>query len=160
TNSVHTVVFDEGETYASFHLQIIDDTVVEGPETVNLALVNPTGGAVIGEQPEATLTIVSDDSVISFLTSTYSVSENVLSGSAVISVIRTGATNTSVSVDYRTEDGSASAPADYSAVSDTLTFTLGEMIKSFLVPIRNDNIIEGNETVFLRLTNATAGNVL
>src|SRR5439155_785991 len=178
TNSVHTVVFDEGETYASFHLQIIDDTIVEGPETVNLALVNPTGGATIGEQPQATLTIISDDSVISFLTSTYSVSENVLSGSAVISVVRTGATNTSVSVDYRTEyetnavitivrtngssgvinvhyatlNGSAQAGLDYTAVSGDISFADGETAKTFNVPITPDYILEPDETVILLLS--------
>lgn len=39
-----------------------EDTLAEGPETINLSLGNPTGGAVIGEQQRATLTIVDNDS--------------------------------------------------------------------------------------------------
>jgi len=39
-----------------------EDRLAEGPETINLSLGSPTGGAVIGEQQDAILTIIDNDS--------------------------------------------------------------------------------------------------
>ena len=104
--------------------------------------------------------VISDDCVISFITPTYSENENVTGSNAVITVVRTGATNTIVSVDYESQDGTATAGLDYIAVRNILTFLPGEAVKTFLLPIIADQLIEGNETVLLSLTNATTGGVL
>ena len=45
----------------SFAITIANDTAVEGAETVNLSLSNPTGGATLGAPASATLTINDDD---------------------------------------------------------------------------------------------------
>ncbi len=58
-----------------------------------------------------------------------------------------------VSVDYATEDGTAKAGADYTAVSGTLTFAAGETAKTVSVPLLDDAIDEGKETFRLRLSN-------
>ncbi len=58
-----------------------------------------------------------------------------------------------VSVDYATEDGTAKAGADYTAVSGTLTFAPGETAKTVSVPLLDDAIDEGKETFKLRLSN-------
>ena len=44
-----------------FKVQIIDDGLIEGDETVNLTLSDPTGGATLGSQASAVLTILDDD---------------------------------------------------------------------------------------------------
>jgi uncharacterized delta-60 repeat protein/uncharacterized repeat protein (TIGR01451 family) len=159
TNRSGTITFPEGEVRQTFLVPLINDTVVEDPETVDLMLSNPVG-ASLGLQPTSTLVILSDDSIVSFLTATFSVNENAISGNATISVVRTGATNTTVAVDYLTRDGTAQAGQDYIAVSDSITFLPGETLKTFTVPVFNDTIIEGNETVLLSLTNVTVGGFL
>ena len=58
-----------------------------------------------------------------------------------------------VSVDYATADGTATAGADYTAVSGTLSFAPGELKKSVSVAILDDAIDEGTETFVLRLSN-------
>ena len=60
-----------------------------------------------------------------------------------------------VSVDYATSDGSATAGADYTATSGTLTFNPGDAAKSISVPILDDAIDDGGETLTLTLSNAT-----
>jgi Ca2+-binding RTX toxin-like protein len=49
---------------------IINDNIYEGNETLNLTLSNPTGGATLGIQQTATLTIVDDEISGSFITGT------------------------------------------------------------------------------------------
>ena len=49
TNTIHTITFEEGETYQEFHLQVLDDTLVEDPETVDLMLVDTIGDGVLGD---------------------------------------------------------------------------------------------------------------
>lgn len=61
---------------------------------------------------------------------------------------------------YSTSNGSATADLDYIATSGTLTFEKGETVKTFTIPIIDDNIYEGNETVILTLSNPTEGIIL
>jgi len=46
---------------ASFDVDILDDSEPEGPETILLQLRDPTGGAVLGARPDATITIEAND---------------------------------------------------------------------------------------------------
>ena len=56
-----TVTFLDGETSKTITVPIIDDSEEEGDETVSLGLSNPTGGAAVGPQGTATLTITDND---------------------------------------------------------------------------------------------------
>ena len=58
-----------------------------------------------------------------------------------------------VSVDYETGDETATAGADYTATSGTLTFAAGETVKTVSVPVLDDAVDEGKETMRLLLTN-------
>ena len=59
-----------------------------------------------------------------------------------------------VRVDYATADGTATAGADYTAVSGTLTFAPGETVKTVQVAIIDDGHDDDGETFTLRLSNA------
>jgi len=156
TNAVGTLNFPQGEVEASFSVGIINDTEVEAPETVGLTLTNPApAGAILGFQSDATLTIISDDSLIHFKTATFRENENAVSGHAIITVVRDGATNSTATVDYATQDGTA-GPQDYFPAAGTLTFLPGEKIKTFTVDLVNDLLVEGDETVLLSLANVTS----
>jgi Ca2+-binding RTX toxin-like protein len=61
--SGQVLVFGPGETSRTFDIPIVDDSEDEADETVNLVLSNPTGGAVLGAQSTAILTIVDNDDV-------------------------------------------------------------------------------------------------
>ena len=60
-----------------------------------------------------------------------------------------------VSVDYATSNGTATAGQDYTATSGTLTFNPGETAKTVSVPVLNDAIDDGIETMTLTLSNAS-----
>nr|XP_055025911.1 sodium/calcium exchanger 3 isoform X2 [Misgurnus anguillicaudatus] len=56
-------------------------------------------------------------------------------------------------VDYKTEDGSANAGADYEFTEGTVVFKPGEVIKEITVGIIDDDIFEEDEHFFVRLSN-------
>ena len=60
-----------------------------------------------------------------------------------------------VTVDYRTEDGTATAGSDYTETSGTLTFAPGEDKKTVSVPITDDDVEDDGETFTLVLSNAS-----
>ena len=57
-------------------------------------------------------------------------------------------------VDYATSDGTATAGGDYKATSGTLVFEVSERVELVVVPVLDDVIDEGNETLTLTLSNA------
>jgi Tol biopolymer transport system component len=56
-----TLTFTAGQTSRTFRVLLVDDVFVEGSETINLALSNPTG-ATLAAPNTATVTIVDNDS--------------------------------------------------------------------------------------------------
>ena len=60
-----------------------------------------------------------------------------------------------VTVDYRTENVTATAPGDYTQTSGTLTFDPGETQKMVTVPIIDDTVPDNGETFKLVLSNVS-----
>ncbi len=154
-----TLTFAAGVTSRSFSVSILNDTSAAGPRTVLLALSNATGAATIAPPSTAVLTITEDDAagVVQLSADVFSAAEN--AGSAVITVSRTGGTAEGATVGYATSDGTAT-PLDYTFAAGVLTFAAGETIKSFTVPLIDDPLAEGVETVRLTLSNAGGGATL
>src|SRR5262249_38992627 len=96
--------------------------------------------------------------MLRFSSANFSVVEN--QSVATITVTRTNGSTGSVSVNYATSNGSATAGSDYTATSGTLTFANGETSKTFTVPILDDTAVENAETVTLTLSSPTGGAAL
>ena len=69
------------------------------------------------------------------------------------------ASSGAVAVAYATADGTATAGADYTRTSGTLSFAPGETEKTVAVPVLDDAIDEGEETFTLRLSDASGGRI-
>ena len=154
-----TLTFAPGVTSQTFTVSITDDTVDEASETVTLTLSAPAN-ATLGATSTATLTITDNDDAptVQFSAADYVVDEG--AGSAVITVTLSSASGLTATVTYATANGTALSGSDYSAASGTLTFSPGATTRTFSVPITNDLIHEGDQTVALSLsapTNATLG---
>ena len=161
-NTPITVNFANGENSKTVTIPIINDTRFEADETVNLILSNPQGGAILGTQTTATLTIINDDlpqrGVISLNSNSYTVNEN--GTTASITLTRTGGSDGEVSVTLTPSNGNATAISDYNNSPITVTFADGETSKTVGIPIIDDTIYEPTETVNLTLSNPTGGATL
>ncbi len=82
-----------------------------------------------------------------------SVSEDVPGGIASFVVSLNGSSTEVVTVDFQTADGSASAPADYTAAAGNVDFAPGETSKVIEVQIIDDATTEPVETFTLTLGN-------
>jgi parallel beta-helix repeat protein len=152
-----TLTFGDGETEKTFSIPLMNDQTFEGKETVNLRLSNPGGGAVLGARQLAVLNIT-EPGVLSFASAIISAKEN--AGCVVVAVHRTDGNSGEVTVHYATVGGTATPGVDYTPTSGTLTFADGETTETFCVPVLNDSVIEGTETIGLLLSDATGGALL
>ncbi len=156
---------DNDDTTKTFTVPILEDTVDEPNQTINLSLSNPGGGASLGTPANATITIVDNDTgppqnngSLAFATADFQVGEG--DGQAEISVSRTGGDDGVVSVDYMAMAATASGQ-DFTEIFGTLTWADGDgQAKTFAVPISDDSQPEITETAELHLTNPTGGATL
>ncbi|XP_057197991.1 sodium/calcium exchanger 3 isoform X2 [Triplophysa rosa] len=75
-------------------------------------------------------------------------------GAVILTVERKGGDiGKTIYVDYKTEDGSANAGADYEFTEGTVVFKPGEVIREISVGIIDDDIFEEDEHFFVRLSN-------
>ena len=146
--------FPAGEIQQTVTIPVMDDGVITPDLTVNLA-VNPVAPALYGNQPTAVLTIINNDSAISFATETYQVPKNVVTGVAPISISRLGsATGTASILFSTTTNGTAVIGTDYNPVTNQLvTFNPGVTNVTVSIPVINNPLPTGARTVTMRLTN-------
>jgi len=153
-----TLTFTGGETNKAIVVPILNEAFVEGTQTFQVVLSNPTGGAVLGNRTTATVRVTDNDTGVQFELGSYSVAED--AGSVLIGVLRGDDGNFPVTVDYATTNVTATAGVDYRETPGTLTFAAGETLKLLAVSILNDSLKEPNETFRLTLSNPTGGGVL
>jgi len=153
-----TLIFPPGTTSLDLWVPILDDSSSEDTETFSVTLSNATN-AVLGKTRVAIVSIEDGAgssppaATVSFEYSSWSVSE---SGTSVtITVLMTGNPTSAVSVDYATQDISATAGSDYTSTSGTLTWqtTDAGKTKSFTISISSDSTVEDTEFIFLVLSN-------
>lgn len=154
TDASTPLTFPLGETYRSVLVPIVDDVEINSDRSVNLSLANPLAPAQVGNQAFAALIITNDDSAVSFSSATYTRNENAIDGVATILVRRTGSPLGTATVEFlTTTNGTATPGLDFIGVTNTLTFGPDETTVQVFIPIINDALVEGPETVQMVLTN-------
>jgi hypothetical protein len=155
-----TVIIPAGSTAATINIPINGDTAIEANETFTLTLSNQTNAAFISN-PVANVTIVNDDATVQFNNAAFSVNEG--AGFATVTVTRAGDTSRAATVLFSTTDtaglqtcsvanGKASERCDYGTAVGRLDFAIGQTSRTFTIPIVDDAIVEGDETLTVNLT--------
>ena len=152
------LTFSNGVALQTFTVPIINNKLVENNPFFTVNLLNPSAGAQLVPPSSATVTITNDLSGLSFSSPVYTVNENGVA--AAITVVRSGFTTNTVSVDYFTSDGTGKAGVNYVPVSGTFTFTNGVTSQTFSVPVIDDGLPNGDRTVLLSLRNPVGNAVL
>jgi hypothetical protein len=148
-----TITFNPGQTSKTINVPIANDSMGESSETFSFTLGNPHG-APLASPSSATITIVDDDQPnVQFKTANYELLEN--GGPAVVTVLLSNPASQQVTVGYTTSDDTASAGADYTTASGTLTFNPGQTSQSFTISIADDSLAEQDETLNIALSNPT-----
>jgi hypothetical protein len=153
-----TLIFPAGVTSGSVNVSVVGDTAVEPDETLSVELSQPIG--VTLAKATGTVTIIDDDrQAATGVPPTLSISDTELpednSGTAeaafAVTLSRQG--QQTISVDYRTSDGTATAGSDYQPASGTLSFSPGETTKQIRVKVNGDTTVEPDETFTVELSN-------
>ena len=155
TSTSGTLTYAAGETTKTVSVPITDDTTEDDGETLTLTLSNASG-AHLGDavatgtirEPEPSELSVAD-------------AEATEGDDATLDFVVTldPAASTTVTVDYTTADGTATAGSDYTSTSGTLSFAAGDTTKTVSVPITDDTTKDDGETLTLTLSNASGADL-
>ncbi|MCY4027364.1 MAG: hypothetical protein OXH75_13770 [Acidobacteria bacterium] len=146
TSTSGRLVFSAGETERRVSVPVADDDEVEDNETFTLAvqLANAAGSPV-----SATGTIVENDVLtVSFVAPDVRETDGLATFTGTLS----SASSYPIVVEYATSDGTATAGADYLKTTGELVFAPGETEKAVAVPVLDDDLVEGAETMLLSMT--------
>jgi hypothetical protein len=153
TAKTGTLTFNVGESTKNITISTINDGEVEIPETFRVDL---TGGSTLAAanpiDPTGTCTILVDDAYDISIADSADVVEGG-TGSFRVTITPPVVPGDTVAVGYRTVDGTAKAgDPDFTAITDTLTFTAGQSTQDITVPTNNDTKVEFVENFSVEFT--------
>ena len=142
-----TLTFESGDTEKTFSFTATEDTVEDGGESVKLTFGTLPLGVAGGTNTEAVVSIIDDDTGVSFERMAYEASE----GDTVdIKLTLSSAITKEVTVPLdKTELGGVSN-SDYSGIPETVKFESGETEKEISFTAVEDEIDDDGESVKLR----------
>jgi CSLREA domain-containing protein len=156
-----------GDTSATFQVTVASDSAAESNETFTANLGTPEGGAVLGTNDSATVTII-DPAGARFTAASYTRADEQNGATITVTVERFGDITQPFSVDYEISEcataGCATQGDDYyrlAGTTGTLTWPAdnnpGGATKTFSINVQADTLIEGDETFNLALSNPQVG---
>lgn len=156
-----TVQFADGEAGVKTVLvPIINDTLLETNEQLNLSLTTSDANTIIGTPNQAVLVIVEDEAGLFQLDNTeFVVSES--AGQVNVGINRLGPPNGEVTLQLVTQGSSALRDFDFGAINPLVTFLNGEGgTKTAAIPIINNEVAESTEAFQVRLEIVNGSGVL
>ena len=146
-----TLTFGPRETQKTVTVAVNGDAAHEPDELFVLLLSSPTNATILDST--GTCTILNDDPPPTISINDVSVAEGNTGGkNAFLVVTLSAASYLTVTVNYATADGTATAGSDYVAASGTLTFAPDQTRKEIPVLITPDVVSEPDETFFVNLS--------
>ena len=159
--SAGTVTFAAGQSTATVTIDPSTDITVESDETVILTITSGAGYN-IASPSSATGTIAEDDAMPTISIDDVTMNEGNSGTTAFnFTVSLSNPAQGTITVDYQTQDNSATAPSDYAMITtSTLTFNPDETSKNVTVLVNGETGFEPNETFFVNLSNNSSNSTL
>jgi hypothetical protein len=152
-----TLTFNPGESRKTIEIALVNDSLNEEDETVEISLSGATGpDAYIGGPATHTLTILDPRPLVAFETAGGRVPLDTQTGGVIAVVLDNDVFVNTVTVNYAVTGGTATGGGvDYTLAAGTLTFSPGQTVKTINAGIVDDgDYSDMGETVELELTNA------
>ncbi len=146
-----TLTFAPGQTTRTVDVPVFGDRLDEPDESFSLGLSSPRGAVVRGPSAAAA-TILDDDAAGLAVGDVVAVEGTPPPSLARFTVTLALPAAGTVTVQYATRDGSATAGSDYAATAGTLTFAPGETAQPVDVPVLPDSQVEAPESFTLDLS--------
>ena len=148
------ITFTQDDDFEILQVSTVDDSIDEYNETVRLTLED-VENARLGSNHPATITIHDDDDppTVSIAPKEPQFDEG--DASATFDVMLSQESGKTVTVDYETSDGTATAGQDYVDTFGILTFAPDVTTQTITVPITDDTLDEDDETFTVTLDNAS-----
>jgi MYXO-CTERM domain-containing protein len=137
---------------------VVGDTNPEGNEYFTLSASSVGSTPMYLQYGYGTVTITDDDQALAsrlHVEGATVVEGNQGTTNAEVRVLLEPASSNTVTVSYQTADINAASSSDYHAVSGTLTFLPGEVLKTLSVAIIGDTLPEPDERLSIVLSNPT-----
>jgi glucose/arabinose dehydrogenase len=149
-----TLTFTPGQTSQVLNVIVNGDTTFEPNEMFNVNLSSPTNASFADSQGVGTIT--NDDAQPTVAINNVTVTEsNAGLVTAAFTVSLSNAGSQTITVNFQTADGSATAGADYVSASGIVTFTPGQLTQTINVTVNGETMFEPNETFNVDLSGAT-----
>ena len=153
TSASGTLRFSAGDTSKTISVRTTDDRISENNETITVSLSNANGATISDDR--ATGTINDNDGTPSLSIADASATEG---QSLSFAVTLSAASSSTVTVQYRTSNGTASS-SDYTSASGTLRFSAGDTSKTISVRTTHDTRYESHESLYVRLSSASGATI-
>jgi Calx-beta domain len=151
TETTGSVIFEPGVTMRTAQVPILDDNIDEIEEIFTFT-ISPNLGILTRSQ--STVTILDDDPPPSASIGDVSVSEgNTGTRNANFQVILSVASGKTITLNYATAAGTATADTDYNSANGTVTFSPGQTVSGIAIQLRGDALNEGDEAFVVNLSN-------
>ncbi|NZD59456.1 calcium-binding protein, partial [Sphaerotilus montanus] len=168
--AVTSVTIPAGQSSATFDITTIDDALAEGTETLTVSLGEITGGGfevIAGNPAQATVTTTitddagpfgpgtpgAEDTCLVSISGPGSVVEGEVASGYTVSLSQPAVTDVVVKLTYT---GTATDGSDYTSVT-SVTIPAGQSSATFDIPILDDALAEGPETLTVSLGEITGG---
>ena len=157
-----SVSIANGQISKTIPVEVLDNTGVEGAETVVVTLTGPTSGPFVVDtgNDSDTVTISADGSgQVSISATDATAAEPGNDGEFTVSLSETNNTGSAVTVNYSV-GGNATSGTDYTALGSSVSIANGQISKTIPVEVLNNTGVEGAETVVVTLTGPTSVRLL
>jgi uncharacterized repeat protein (TIGR01451 family) len=152
-----TLTFNPNQTQQTIMIAVNGDTTTEPDETFLVNLSNPANATIADGQ--ATGGIINDDPLPAInISDAAAVNEgNIGTINASFLVSLSNPSSQTVSVNFSTSDGTATAGSDYATKNMQVTFTPGQTQQNVTVQVNGDTADESNETFLANLSSPVNG---